>query len=283
MRALAVDLAAHLASGATTLCRCWRLERRDGVVLGFTDHDEAVAFDGLTFEATTGLAATGDAMRSGLSVGGLDIAGAFSSAGLTLEDLQDGRYDFAEVKLWLVNWTDPDERVVLRVGTIGEVAREDGAFRAEVRGPMQALETVRGRVVATACDATLGDARCTVDVAARAVAASVATVDGALVTVSGLDEAAAGVFSDGTVEVTSGEATGVTCAVLVHGVEAGVVTLRLRTALAALAPGDLLSVAPGCDKRFATCRSKFANHLNFQGFPHLPGNDRAFAYARSSS
>lgn len=29
----------------------------------------------------------------------------------------------------------------------------------------------------------------------------------------------------------------------------------------------------GCDKSFATCRSKFGNGINFRGFPHLPGND----------
>ena len=32
--------AAKLDSGATTLCRCWLITRSDGVVQGFTDHDE---------------------------------------------------------------------------------------------------------------------------------------------------------------------------------------------------------------------------------------------------
>jgi hypothetical protein len=31
--------------------------------------------------------------------------------------------------------------------------------------------------------------------------------------------------------------------------------------------------ALGCDKAFATCRDRFANHLNFRGFPHMVGND----------
>jgi hypothetical protein len=29
----------------------------------------------------------------------------------------------------------------------------------------------------------------------------------------------------------------------------------------------------GCDKSFATCRDRFANALNFRGFPHMVGND----------
>ena len=44
-------------------------------------------------------------------------------------------------------------------------------------------------------------------------------------------------------------------------------------------PGDAFSVTAGCDKSFSTCRTKFANHLNFRGFPHLPGADFAYSYA----
>ena len=42
---------------------------------------------------------------------------------------------------------------------------------------------------------------------------------------------------------------------------------------APIAAGDRLRLQAGCDKRFATCRDKFANLVNFQGFPDLPGDD----------
>ena len=42
--------------------------------------------------------------------------------------------------------------------------------------------------------------------------------------------------------------------------------------------GDSFFVLAGCDKTFATCKAKFANALNFRGFPHLPGNDAGYAY-----
>ena len=54
MRTLPPGLAAHLQSGTTTLCWCWRLTRRDGVRQGFTDHDRDLNFDGTTFEAAAG-------------------------------------------------------------------------------------------------------------------------------------------------------------------------------------------------------------------------------------
>ena len=39
MSDLPAGLQAHLQNATTTLCHCWRIERRDGAVLGFTDHD----------------------------------------------------------------------------------------------------------------------------------------------------------------------------------------------------------------------------------------------------
>ena len=46
MKALSPSLQAHLDDGTTTLSWCWRITRADGVTLGFTDHDQVLAFDG---------------------------------------------------------------------------------------------------------------------------------------------------------------------------------------------------------------------------------------------
>jgi uncharacterized phage protein (TIGR02218 family) len=46
--------------------------------------------------------------------------------------------------------------------------------------------------------------------------------------------------------------------------------------------GDTFTVAAGCDKQLATCRTKFSNTVNFRGFPHMPGNDFVTSYVRRS-
>ena len=38
MRIVPEEMAARIESGAATLCHVWRLERMDGMVMGFTDH-----------------------------------------------------------------------------------------------------------------------------------------------------------------------------------------------------------------------------------------------------
>jgi uncharacterized phage protein (TIGR02218 family) len=46
----------------------------------------------------------------------------------------------------------------------------------------------------------------------------------------------------------------------------------------AVLPGDRAELTQGCDRRFSTCRDRFANAVNFQGEPHLPGNDLLTRY-----
>jgi uncharacterized phage protein (TIGR02218 family) len=44
---------------------------------------------------------------------------------------------------------------------------------------------------------------------------------------------------------------------------------------------DTMSVYPGCDKNLATCLAKFANVVNFRGFPKIPGRDAVTQYPDS--
>ena len=283
MRALPENLAAHLATGATTLCRCWRLTRRDETVQGFTDHDEDLSFAGTMFRAGTGFEGSELEARFGLAVTGTEIHGALADESLTEADLAAGRYDDAKVELFLVNWADVGQRLLLRTGRLGEVRREGSAFAAEVRGLAARLGEERGRIFAATCDADLGDARCTVDLGVSALRGegSVLAVEGAsLLRVAGLDAFANEWFARGKLTFSAGPNAGLAVEVKEHRIEAGEVRLSLWQQMPEpIAEGDLFVVTAGCDKRFATCRAKFANAVNFRGFPHLPGNDFVVAYA----
>lgn len=283
MKDLSPNLEAHLASNATTLARCWRISRLDGVVLGFTDHDADLLFDGTTFSALDGLASTGDVAKTGFGVGGLEIAGALSSTGLDAQDLSAGRYDGASVEFFLVNWADVADHVLLRRGTLGEVTRADDGFRAEIRGPMQQLETVRGRVFSRTCDADLGDRRCGVDVAPYTRTVTVIDGTGPQVRVSGLEGFESGWFAGGAATVLTGAEAGARLSIAAHTAGVATAVLTFRPEVCRFVDGDTIAVVAGCDKSFGTCGRKFANALNFRGFPHLPGNDKVLGYARRGS
>jgi uncharacterized phage protein (TIGR02218 family) len=219
MRAVPPELAAHRASGATTLCHCWRLTRRDQTVQGFTEHDEDLLFDGTTFRAGTGFEGAELEARFGLAVTGTEIHGALAAESVNEADLAAGSYDNAKVELYLVNWTDVEQRPLLRTGSLGEVRREGAAFAAEVRGISARLNEERGRIFAATCDADLGDVHCGVDLGDPAFRGegSVHAVEGAsLVRVAGLDAFANGWFTRGKLTFEAGPNDGLSVEVKEH-------------------------------------------------------------------
>jgi len=280
-----VSLQEHLASGHTTVARAWALTRRDGVVLGFTDHDRDLAFDGLVFRAEAGLTARALEQVTGLAVDNSEAVGALRDAGLTEADIMAGRYDGAGLRIWQVNWADPTQRRLIFRGTLGEITREGGAFKAELRGLSEALNQPGGRVYHAACSAVLGDERCRVDLDAPGLSAEVPLMgdsDGVRLTVAPIATLAEGTLAHGRVIVQTGAAQGLVGLIREDRTQGDVRVLTLWDGLrAALAPGDMLRVEAGCDRQAATCRQKFDNMLNFQGFPHIPGEDWLTAYPRT--
>ena len=275
-------LEAHLAGGCTTLCRCWAVTRTDGVVFGFTDHDEDLSFGGLVFRANSGVTASAFDQATGLSVDNSEVVGVLQDAGVAEGDVLAGRFDNARVEVWRVNWADPEARALVFRGSIGEIEQVGGAFRAELRGLSEALNTPLGAVFHGSCSAVLGDARCGFDTGAPGYAfeGSVETVfDPRRFRVIANEDLPEKWFERGRLEVLTGSASGLAGVVKVDRLAPGGRDIELwHEVRAALAPGDRVRIEAGCDKRPETCRAKFGNFLNFRGFPHIPGEDWQVAY-----
>ena len=281
MRAIPALMQTALSSGATTLATCWRVARADGLVLGFTDHDRNLVFGGVTYLAQGGMSGTAWARTLGLSVDTLEVVGALTNATLTEADLAAGLWDNADLSIWSVDWSDTTILLQLFAGSLGEISRGRNAFRAEMRGLAHALGQDVGRVYARTCGAALGDARCTVnlEVAAFKSTGTVATIAAnRLIGASGLGAFASGLFSGGTVQWLTGANAGLGTGVFAHVVDTLVRIELVERAARVIAVGDTFVIRAGCDKLAATCASRFANLVNFRGFPHLPGNDAAFTY-----
>jgi uncharacterized phage protein (TIGR02218 family) len=271
-----MTLRTHLATRATTVARCWALVRKDGLTLGFTDHDRPLAFDGIAFRPDSGMTARAVVQGTGLSVDNSEAMGLLSSDAITEPDIDAGRYDGAEVRLWHVNWANPAERELRFRGTLGEIRRGGGAFQAELRGLTEALNRPLGRLYQPSCPAILGDASCKIDLAQPGLSAEILAgeTDGAVFHPAGLGAFAPRWFEKGRLTVLTGEGRGLTGVVKLDRMEGSLRTIELWSALrATLLPTDRLRLEAGCDKREVTCRDKFANMANFRGFPHIPGED----------
>jgi uncharacterized phage protein (TIGR02218 family) len=285
MRTLPQSLSESLASCCTTLCRCWSVTRTDDVVMGFTDHDKSLSFDGITFEASSGFDSTAIERATGLNVDSHSVTCALSSMAITDADVERGFYDGAEVTLWLVDWRDVASRLLLTRGHIGEIRRGKLAFEAEIVSLSETLNQPYGRAFLNGCGRRLGDAKCGVDLSLpiyRGTAVVETVVDPQRFAVAGLEAFSRGWFDGGHVEWTLGANAGVVGHVKTYldAAGGGTVELWLAPPLAVEA-GDTFTVTAGCDKTLETCRAKFDNLLNFRGFPHMPGDDWVAGYVES--
>jgi uncharacterized phage protein (TIGR02218 family) len=186
--------------------------------------------------------------------------------------------------VWRVNWSDPSQRVLLRRGAIGQIRRGRVAFVAEMRSLAHVLGQTVGRVYQASCDAELGDARCKVNVkdpAFKGEGQVVAVLRDRAFVVTNLFDFPPALFALGALRWTSGANEGLRFELAQHDVVEGSVILTLINApVRPVAPGDGFVVRAGCDKRLETCTGRFANAINFRGFPHIPGNDAVIRYAR---
>lgn len=259
----------------TTIAYCWRLERRDGVTLGFTSHDRDLEAGGLLYRATPGMLPSAVALSDGFDGASLDVRGALSSRSITAADLAAGRWDGAAVTVFMADWEDPAAAPIdVAQGELGDVSVRRNAFEAELRGAAAALDRPVVEQTSPECRAELGDRRCRVDLAPLTHLARIAAVAGdTAVEVSAVPHAA--VFRNGRMRWISGRNSGLEVGLA----DSNGTLLALRDVPHfPAAPGDLVELTEGCDKSIATCSGRFGNALNFRGEPHLPGMDLLTRY-----
>ncbi len=273
----AADLHAHLQTGATHICMCWRVERRDGIAFGFTDHDRSLQFDGMRFVPQGGMTARALASSVGLSVNNTAAHGVLSSDAITETDILAGRSDGAMITTWRVQWDAVAARQIQFRGTIGEITRGAGGFEAELHGLTDALNQPQGRSFLKTCSAVLGDRACGVDINDPAFGFEHVLGDDLAGQILTLAEPVAYEpmwFTHGLCTVLTGPAAGMMAAIKADTqTPAGRVLTFWSEFPLPLASGTRLRIVAGCDKRAETCIAKFANLLNFQGFPDIPGED----------
>lgn len=270
MKPLSAPLLAHYAQGTTTLASCWKATLTNGTVVAATSHDADIVFAGVTYYSTQAYNGSDVESSSALNPDNLEISGFLQSPTITNADIYSGRWDFAAIELFEVNYADLTQgKNVLRAGTLGEVKAGRSAFTAELRGLMQAYTRTIVRLTTKECTADLGDSRCKVVLTLFTFTGTVASVTSNQVISDPARTEAADYFSGGKLTMTSGLNIGLSMEVKSSTV--GVLALYEAMPFV-IAVGDTYSVIAGCTKRFTEdCGLKFNNKVNFRGFPHLPG------------
>ena len=203
-----------------------------------------------------------------------------ASPSITEFDLMAGRWDYAYIRIMLVNWRNlAAGAVIQRVGRLGEVSAMGITFKAEIRGLMQALSQPIGQVYQPSCRADFGDDKCKFDISTVTIDATLSSVsaDGLTLYSPDLLEAA-GAYDGGKVLFMTGANHGLPAEVKTSAI--GSINLQMPMPFEPL-PGDIFKATQGCLKRLIEdCRDRYDNVVNFRGEPYLPGANRVVQYAQ---
>jgi uncharacterized phage protein (TIGR02218 family) len=265
-----------LTGALTTAAYGWRLERSDGITLGFSSHDRDLEIGGLLYRSNPGLTPSTIVESLSLENDGMELSGGISDAAISQADLQAGRWDKARLTIFLFDWTDPSlPSRILAHGELGEIAFSGNRFETELRGMYSLLDRPVVPATSPGCRAQFCDAACGLNAQRFMHEAAVISASDDRIALSAALPGQAGDFAYGQIRWLEGDNCGLIGDVIAN--DGTSVTLADAPAFPILAPVRA-AFLQGCDKRLATCAARFGNAINFRGEPHLPGNDLLTRY-----
>ena len=268
MKTLSPALETRLGDRAVQLGMLMTITRADATVVRLTDYDRALTLGANTWLPQAGLKRSAISITGGLEVDSLDIEGYYDGP-IDENSLRTGRYDGARVEIALTDAEDPDSYglITLFVGWVGDISLHRTRFTLAASGLTEPLQQAFGEMTSPDCRANLGDARCQVNLAPWTFTGTVTAVTSPRELGVSISQAA-NLFAYGLCTFTGGANAGLKIEIKASTTSS--IELFLPAPYTVVV-GDAITLIAGCDKRFTTCASKFANGINFQGEPDLPG------------
>jgi uncharacterized phage protein (TIGR02218 family) len=269
-------LQTRLEEPAGTFAHCMLITRKDGVKLGFTDHQYSFVINSVTYTPQQATDPSSLQSDSRASVDNMEIVGVLSDAGLAKNDILIGKFDNAKLDIFIVDYTNlpttatPGDTIWLKTMILGNTKIEDDIFRIECRSLADYLNKQIVELTSPTCRAQFGDSRCQKNLTGLQTVTTVsgfADLRNLTVTATGFSP---NYFQYGKIEWLSGALNGYIADISTSTGSA--LTLYGKVPLA-IGIGDSVRVTAGCNKLFDTCVG-FANAINFQGEPHVPGIDK---------
>jgi uncharacterized phage protein (TIGR02218 family) len=278
MKTISPELLASLTDGYAAMI--FSIIASDGTSHYFTEHDNDLDVDGQTYTPYAGLTRTVMQLSNNAEVSNQK----FTGVGIQLpdEELSSGKWDAAQVSMSLVDWRNVEYGTMpVFKGTIAAIQWTDVGFQADVQNYLRDLGKNIGTVTTANCRHDLYDVAgpgtiggCGVnkaDYQANGTVGKVLTQKLKFkIPSSGKTN---GWATMGIVTFTSGTNSGLSYQVKVHEVNADAnigESLELFVpSIGNLVQGDTFTFNAGCNHLMSDCSTKFNNHANFGGFPHI--------------
>ena len=149
--------------GREVLCLAtlWKVERTDGVIFRFTDHDCNIVYEGDTYTPAGGFDASARQIQSALELENVDVNGVISDDAITHADLKAGLYQDAKITETLIDWRYPWlGMIMLRTYWLVELTYTGEIWNARLEGITRWLTPKIGRLYTRNCRFKAGDNDC---------------------------------------------------------------------------------------------------------------------------
>ncbi len=254
-----------------TAAWCVRIECTNGTIVRLTSYPHDLTMSNATvYKTDYGYEPTAFSASSSMSPSAIDLEGIVAAAGISRDALASGVFDNARVYVFKCDFLNPvEDYEEVAAGFFGKATLMDDHYRIEGMSLIDALNQAVGSIYQAACPRTLGDAGCTVNLAAITVTGSLTSVTSSSVVRDSSRSEAADWFGAGTIHFTSGVNAGLKPLEVKDYAANGTVT-TFEPFYYTPVIGDAYVLVPGCRKREADCRDKFSNIVNFFGFTRIP-------------
>ena len=283
MRILSNEMQASLSQSAVTISRGFILKRVDGQEFCFCDHDRASIVNGHSFTPIKSMDLGYGERVSGLASDSNNVLGGFEIDVINEQDVICGKWDNAAIEIIVFDWQNPISFQSIFNGYVTTINQTDNEFEFEISGIKAKLENQIGRVFGRNCDAVLGDSKCRINLLdsaynfeAQIIAYGVNNINVKAPTKAiNYDYFTFGkaIFNNGIL----GDYHANINAIKSDGNNLIISFDKNLPIVPKIAQTDeTIRCFYGCDKSFATCKSRFGNGDNFRGCPHIPGQSDAF-------
>lgn len=279
MKTLSPQQVSALADPNTIMTTIWDIVCLDGTVFRMTDYDSKLTIGGNEYVANGSTERSSITLGTGTAAGTVDIEGLLYTGLITESAIRSGKLNYADILISAAFVNAIADPIPMTSGKFGEIVRSEGKYKIEINNLNYALQANIGEDTSPTCRVVLGSARCGIDIASGwEQTYSIASVSGTrtIVLAGPAANPAGSTYKNGLIELLSGPAAGLKLEV--RSWDAGSLTLTTYLPLFILpVAGNSIKVRVGCDKSRATCKTVFANVINFQGEPDTPGIDAIMA------
>lgn len=168
-KSVPAGISSMIQGNVMTVAMCWEITSRvTNETRRFTAHSRDLRIGSDVYLSNHGFSPSEITTTLNLAVDNLDVEGFLVSTGFTRNEILSGQWDFSSVRIFEVDYTDPNGgEVQLRKGWSGQVQLTNNTFQSEVRGITERLRTKFLRIYQPMCDFDLGSSVNTADCRVR--------------------------------------------------------------------------------------------------------------------